>query len=62
MKVADIARDYKLYMAKVTVKQQGYSGQVEFTVTAQNLNMAKILMKRQYNLQDHQIGSIREVK
>jgi len=62
MKVSDVTKDYKLYVARVTVKQLGYSGQIDFTVTAQNLNMARLLMKKQYNLKDHEIGSIKEVR
>lgn len=62
MKVADVVQPYKMYIARVHVKQPGYTGNMDVTVTAQNLFMARQLMKRQYGITDSVIGSIKEMK
>lgn len=62
MKVADVIKPHKLYVATVFVKQPGYTGNMDLTVTAQNHFMARELMKRLYNVDAAKIGSIREVK
>jgi len=62
MKVEDVVKPYKVYTARVFVKQPGYTGNMDVTVTAQNLFMARQLMKRQYGITDNVIGSIREIK
>jgi hypothetical protein len=62
MKVEDVVKPYKVYTARVFVKQPVYTGNMDVTVTAQNLFMARQLMKRQYGITDNVIGSIREIK
>jgi hypothetical protein len=62
MKVADVVQPYKMYIARVFVKQPGYTGNMDVTVTAQNLFMARQLMKRQYGITDAVIGTIKELK
>lgn len=62
MKVSDIVKPFKMYIARILVKQPGYSGNMEVTVTAPNLFMARQLIKRQYNVTDSVINSIREMK
>lgn len=62
MKINDITKPYKIFIARVFVKQPGYTGSMDVTVTAQNLFMARQLMKRQYGITDNVIGSIRELK
>jgi hypothetical protein len=62
MKVADVVQPYKVYIARVFVKQPGYTGNMDVTVTAQNLFMAKQLMKQQYGITDAVIGTIKELK
>lgn len=62
MKVADVVKPYKVYIARVFVKNPTYTGNMDVTVTAQNLFMARQLMKRQYGITDSVIGSIREMK
>jgi len=62
MKVSDVVTPYKLYTARVLVKQPGYTGNMDVTVTAQNLFMARQLMKKMYGITDNVIGSIKEVK
>lgn len=62
MKVSEVTRPYKLYRARVFVKQPGYTGNMDVTVTAQDLFTARQLMKRQYGITDNVIGSIQEVK
>lgn len=62
MRVSDVVRPYKVYIARVLVRQPGYTGNMDVTVTAVNLFMARQLMKRQYGITDSVIGSIRELK
>ena len=62
MKVADVVKPYKDYIARVFVKHPGYTGNMDVTVTAQNLFMARQLMKRQYGITDAVIGTIKEMK
>lgn len=62
MKVADIVKPYKMYIARVFVRQPGYTGNMDVTVTAPNLFMARQLMKRQYGITDSVIGTIKELK
>jgi hypothetical protein len=46
----------------VTIKQPGYNGRIDVTVTAPSMQLARQLMKAQYGVQDWQIGSTKEVK
>ena len=62
MKVSEVTRPYKMWMARVNVKQPNYVGTMEVTVTAQNQWMARTLLRGMYNVQDHQITGIHEVK
>lgn len=62
MRVSDVVQPHKVYTARVFVRQPGYTGNMDVTVTAQNLFMARQLMKRQYGITDSVIGSIRELK
>lgn len=62
MKVSEITKPYKLYTARVLVKQPGYTGNMDVTVTAQTIFMARQLMKKMYGIKDNVIGSIKEVK
>jgi hypothetical protein len=52
----------KLWTAPVQIKQPGYTGRIDVTVTAPNMQLARVLMKAQYGVQDWQIGSTTEVK
>lgn len=62
MKVSEVTKPYKIFIARVFVKQPGYTGNMDVTVTAQNLFIARQLMKRQYGITDNVIGTIRELK
>lgn len=62
MRAAEITRPYKIYVARVFVKQPGYTGNMDVTVTAQDLFTARQLMKRQYGIKDNVIGYIKEMK
>lgn len=54
--------NYKLWVASVRIKQPNYTGYIDVTATAPNIQLARTLMKAQYGVQDWEIGSIREVK
>lgn len=52
----------KLWTAPVQIKQPNYVGRINVTVTAPSMQLARVLMKAQYGVQDWQIGSTKEVK
>jgi len=60
--VKKITQPYKLWTAPVQIRQPNYVGRIDVTVTAQNLQLARQLMKAQYGIQDWQIGSVKEVR
>ena len=62
MRASEVAKPYHLYAVTVFVKQPGYTGNMEFTVTAQTHFEARRLMNRMYNIPDYRIGSLRMVK
>ena len=62
MRVQEIVKPYKLYTARVFVKQPGYTGNMDVSVSAQTIFMARQLMKKMYGITDNVIGSIKEVK
>ena len=62
MRASEVSSPYHLYVATVFVKQPGYIGNMDFTVSAQNHFEARQLMKRMYSIPDYRIGSLRLVK
>lgn len=62
MKARDIYPKYKLWTAPVRIQQRDYVGYIDVTVTADNQQDARRLMRAQYGVPDWQIGSTREVK
>ena len=52
----------KLWSAKVRVSQPNYVGYVDAQVWAPNAQIARVILKQQYNIQDHHVGSVKEVK
>jgi hypothetical protein len=52
----------KLWTAPVKITQPNYVGYIDVTVTAPNIQLARVLLKAQYGVPDWQIGSIKEVK
>lgn len=51
-----------LWTASVRIQHPNYTGRIDVTVTANNANQARQLMKAQYGVEDWHIGSIRQVK
>jgi len=51
-----------LWTAPVRIQHPNYVGRIDVTVTADNANHARQLMKAQYGIEDWHIGSIRQVK
>ena len=62
MKAKEIYPKYKLWMAQVKITQPNYVGYIDVTVTANNMQDARRLMRAQYSVPDWHIGSVREVK
>jgi Flp pilus assembly protein CpaB len=52
----------KLWTAPVKITQPNYVGYIDVAVTAPNIQVARVLLKAQYGVQDWHIGSIKEVK
>lgn len=51
----------KLWTAPVKITQPNYVGYIDVTVTAPNIQLARVLLKAQYGVPDWHIGSIKEV-
>jgi len=62
MRVADIVKSHKLYAARVYVKQPGYQGHMEVTVSAPDFYVARQLIKKLYNAKEHTISNLREIR
>lgn len=62
MRVSDIIKTHKLYAARIFVKQPGYQSSMEVMVSAPDFYVARQLIKRLYNVKDHVISNLREVK
>jgi hypothetical protein len=52
----------KLWTAPVRIQQPNYVGYIDVTVTANNMQDARRLIKAQYGVADWHIGSTKEVK
>ena len=52
----------KLWTAPVKIQQPNYVGYIDVTVTANNMQDARRLMRAQYGVEDWHIGSTKEVK
>jgi hypothetical protein len=61
MKVQEVVRPYKMFTARVYVKQPDYVGTMDVTVTAQNQWIARTLLKGMYGVPDHRITNVREL-
>lgn len=57
-----ITESARLWGAKVRVNQPNYVGYVDAQVWARNAQIARTILKQQYNIQDHHVGSIKEIK
>ena len=62
MKAKEIYPKYKLWTAPVKIKQPNYVGYIDVTVTADNQQDARRLMRSQYGVADWEIGGVKEVK
>jgi hypothetical protein len=52
----------KLWSAKVRVSQPNYVGYVDAQVWAPNAQIARVMLKQQFNIQDHHVGSVKEIR
>ena len=57
-----ITESAKLWSAKVRVNQPNYVGYVDAQVWAPNANIARTILKQQYQIQDHHVGSVKEIR
>jgi hypothetical protein len=57
-----ITESAKLWTAKVRVNQPNYVGYVDAQVWAPNAQIARTMFKQQYNIQDHHVGSVKEIR
>ena len=62
VRAQEIYPKYKLWTAPVRIQQPNYVGYIDVTVTANNMQDARRLMKAQYGVEDWHIGSTKEVK
>jgi hypothetical protein len=57
-----ITESAKLWSAQVRINQANYVGYVDAQVWAPNAQVARVMLKQQYNIQDHHVGSVKEIK
>jgi hypothetical protein len=57
-----ITESAKLWSAQVRINQANYVGYVDAQVWAPNAQIARTMLKQQYNIQDHHVGSVKEIK
>jgi hypothetical protein len=57
-----VTESAKLWTAKVRINQPNYVGYVDAQVWAPNANVARTILKQQYQIQDHHVGSVKELK
>jgi hypothetical protein len=57
-----ITESAKLWGAKVRVSQANYVGYVDAQVWAANAQQARTILKQQFNIEDHHVGSVKEIK
>lgn len=62
MRAKEVFKPYKIYTAKIFIKQPNYVGHVDGMVNAKNQAEARVLMKRLYNVTDNEIGHLKEYK
>jgi hypothetical protein len=62
VRAKEIYPKYKLWTAPVRIRQPNYVGYIDVTVTANNMQDARRLMKAQYGVEDWHIGSTKELK
>jgi hypothetical protein len=52
----------RLWVATIRIKNPQYTGYVDVQAWAPNANVARQIIKNQYNIQDLHISNIKEVK
>jgi hypothetical protein len=57
-----VTESAKLWSAKVRINQPNYVGYVDAQVWAPNAQIARTILKQQYQIQDHHVGSVKEIK
>lgn len=61
MRAREIIPKFKIYQAKVRIKQPGYSSLVDITVSAKNPDMARKLLRQQYG-HTALVTNVREIR
>ena len=62
VRAREIYPKYKLWTAPVRIQQPNYVGYIDVTVTANNMQDARRLMRAQNGVEDWHIGSTKELK
>jgi len=57
-----VTESARLWSAKVRINQPNYVGYVNAQVWAPNANIARTILKQQYQIQDHHVGSVKDIK
>lgn len=57
-----VTESAKLWGARVRVDQPNYVGYVDAQVWAKSAQIARTILKQQFNIQDHHVGSVKEIK
>jgi hypothetical protein len=57
-----ITESAKLWSAQVRINQANYVGYVDAQVWAPNAQVARVMLKQQYNIEDHHVGSVKQIK
>lgn len=62
MRAKEIVKGPKLWSAKVKVDNPTYKGYIEAQVWAPSAYLARQLFKSQFRIEDHHVGSVKEVR
>jgi hypothetical protein len=57
-----VTESAKLWSAQVRINQANYVGYVDAQVWAPNAQVARVMLKQQFNIEDHHVGSVKEIK
>jgi hypothetical protein len=61
MKWDDVTHPYKLFSARMKIKQPGYYEMIDTTITAKDISMARRLLKAQYG-KTASVASIQQIR
>jgi hypothetical protein len=62
MRAKEIVSGARLWSAKIKVTNPTYTGYIDAQVWAPNANLARQLFKSQFRIEDHHVGSVKQVR